>query len=57
VVKKTILLSGQDQDYYWSNAWFAYIANPADAMAYQIVFQRLRGLYKYFMDLSEYQLA
>ena len=56
-IKKSILLSGQDQDYYWSNAWNAYIATPSDTMAYQTVYQRLRELYKYLMDLPEYQLA
>ena len=57
MIKKSILLSGQDQDYYWSNAWNAYIASPNDTMAYQTVYQRLRELYKYLMDLPEYQLA
>jgi uncharacterized protein (DUF1800 family) len=56
-IKKNILLSGQDQDYYWSNAWIAYLATPNDQMAYQTVYTRLRDLYKYFMNLPEYQLA
>ncbi|MGB8193247.1 MAG: DUF1800 family protein, partial [Chitinophagaceae bacterium] len=56
-VKKSILLSGQDQDYYWSNAWYAYIATPNDQMLYQTIYTRLRDLYKYFMNLPEYQLA
>lgn len=57
IIKKNILLSGQDQDYYWTNAWNAYIANPTDTMAFQTVNTRLRDLYKYFMNLAEYQLA
>ena len=56
-IKQDILLSGQTQDYYWSNAWNAYIANPADPMALQTVSNRLRDLYKYLMNLSEYHLA
>lgn len=56
-VKKQILLSNQDQDYYWSNAWNAYLASPGDATAYQVVYTRLQTLYKYFMNLAEYQLA
>lgn len=56
-IKKNILLSGQDQDYYWSNAWLAYLATPNDQMAYQTVYTRLRDLYKYLMNLPEYQLA
>jgi uncharacterized protein (DUF1800 family) len=55
-LKKDYLLTGQDQDYYWTNAWNAYIANPTTANL-TIVNTRLRGLYKYFMNLSEYQLS
>lgn len=56
-IKVNILLSGQSSDYYWTNAWNAYLANPADTMAYQTVYTRLRDLYRYFMNLAEYQLA
>lgn len=56
-IKTNILLSGQSSDYYWTNAWNAYLANPADTMAYQTVYTRLRDLYRYFMNLAEYQLA
>jgi uncharacterized protein (DUF1800 family) len=55
-LKKDFLLSGQDQDYYWTNAWSAYVANPTTAN-FNIVNSRLRGLYKYFMNLAEYQLS
>jgi uncharacterized protein (DUF1800 family) len=55
-LKKQILLSNQDQDYYWTNAWTAYINNPINAN-YQVVYTRLRDLYKYFMNLAEYQLS
>ncbi len=54
-LKKQILLSNQDQDYYWTNAWNAYMANPIPAN-YQVVYTRLRDLFKYFMNLSEYHL-
>jgi uncharacterized protein (DUF1800 family) len=56
-IKTTILLSGQTSDYYWTNAWNAYLANPTDMAAYQTIFSRLRDLYKYLMELAEYQLA
>ncbi len=56
-IKKDILLTGQNQDYYWTNAWNAYIANPNDMMAFTTVNSRLTGLYKYFMNLAEYHLA
>jgi uncharacterized protein (DUF1800 family) len=57
VIKKDILLSGQDQNYYWTNTWNAYIANPADKAAYNAVFTRLQSLLRYFMNLAEYHLA
>jgi hypothetical protein len=56
-LKKDILLSGQDQDYYWTNAWNAHIASPADAGALKTVQTRLQNLLKYLMNLPEYQLA
>ena len=55
-LKKDFLLTGQDQDYYWTNAWQAYLASPITSN-FNIVNTRLRGLYKYFMNLAEYQLA
>lgn len=55
-LKKQILLSNQDPDFYWTNAWIAYINNPINAN-YQVVYLRLRDLYKYFMNLAEYQLC
>ena len=54
-LKKDFLLTGQDQDYYWTNAWSAYIASPTTTN-FNIVNTRLRGLYKYCMNLAEYQL-
>ncbi|MES2620808.1 MAG: DUF1800 domain-containing protein [Bacteroidota bacterium] len=53
---KTILLSGQAQDYYWSDAWNNYITNPTDASYKSIVETRLRSMYLYMMQLAEYQL-
>ena len=56
-LKTDIILSGQTSDYYWTNAWTAYIANPADITNATIVKNRLRDLYQYLMKLAEYQLA
>jgi hypothetical protein len=56
-IKKQILLSNQEQDYYWSNAWNAHIATPADQALFQIVNTRLQTLIKYLMNLAEYQLS
>jgi uncharacterized protein (DUF1800 family) len=55
-LKTDFLLSGQSSDYYWTNAWDAYVANPTTAN-FNIVNTRLRDLYKYMMNLSEYQLC
>lgn len=55
-MKTQMLLSGQQYDYYWTNAWSAYIANPTTAN-FNIVNIRLRDLFRYMMNLSEYQLS
>lgn len=54
-IKKDFLLTGQAQDHYWTTAWDAYIVTPTVAN-FNIVNTRLRGLYKYLMNLPEYQL-
>ena len=36
-MKEQILLSNQTQDYYWTNAWNAYIVNPTDPASFNIV--------------------
>ena len=56
-IKQQILLSNQTEDYYWSNAWNAYIADPSNMGNYNIVNTRLKTLYRYFLSLAEYQLA
>jgi hypothetical protein len=54
---KSILLSGQLSDYYWTDAWNAYVNNPSDPMAAQTVWFRLATMHKYIMNLAEYQLS
>ena len=56
-IKQQILLTGQTDDTYWTNAWTLYQQNPTNPQAYNPVFTRLQALYKYFMNLAEYQLA
>ena len=56
-LKREILLTGQTNDYYWTNAWNTYIANPSDMMAYQTVHTRLNELYRYLLALPEFQLS
>jgi uncharacterized protein (DUF1800 family) len=55
-IKTQILLTGQQWDYYWTNAWAAYISNPTTAN-FNTVNTRLKSLFQYFFNLSEYQLA
>ena len=55
-IKRSILLSGQLQDYYWTNAWDAFKDNPADMGARQIVLTPAKRFYKYIMNLPEYHL-
>ena len=56
-LKQNILLGGLTTDYYWTDAWNAYIANPADMVAKGTVFTRLQTFYKYLMNLPEYHLS
>ena len=55
-IKTQILLSNQQWDYYWTNAWAAYISNPTVAN-FNIVNNRLKSLFQYFFNLAEYQLS
>ncbi|MEY4892603.1 MAG: hypothetical protein RIQ34_1215 [Bacteroidota bacterium] len=54
-IKTQILLTGQQWDYYWTNAWMAYTANPTTAN-FNTVNSRLMNLFKYLFNLAEYQL-
>ena len=54
--KIQILLSNQLNDYYWTTAWDTYISNPNSAN-FTIINTRLKDLFRYLMDLSEYQLS
>jgi uncharacterized protein (DUF1800 family) len=54
-LKTQILLTGQATDYYWTEAWNTYIANPT-TINFNIVNTRLKTLLKYIMNLPDYQL-
>lgn len=54
---KSILLSGQTSNSYWTNAWDDYVNDPTNTMYINIVKTRLRSMYQYIMNLSEYQLS
>ena len=53
---KSILLSNQQEDYYWTNAWIDYIKNLSDENFKSIVESRLKQVYKSVLHLEEYQL-
>ncbi len=53
---KAILLDGQAQDYYWTNAWLDHIKNPNDDMKKETVKWKLKSLYQHIMQMEEYQL-
>jgi uncharacterized protein (DUF1800 family) len=55
-IKTQILLSNQQWDYYWTNAWMAYQASPTTAN-FNVINTRLRQLFQYLFNLAEYQLA
>ncbi len=54
---KSILLSGQANDAYWTVAWLEYANNPGNQMARDTVWYRLSFLHKYILNLPEYQLG
>jgi len=59
-MKEGILLSGLQgkmSDHYWTDAWQKMISNPNDAANKKDVTTKLRNLYKYIMNLPQYQLC
>jgi uncharacterized protein (DUF1800 family) len=54
-LKTQILLSGQANDYYWTESWNLYLSNPS-TINFNIVNTRLKTLLKYIMNLPDYQL-
>ena len=56
LIKTQILLSNQQWDYYWTNAWMAYQASPTTAN-FNVVNTRLRQLFQKLFNLAEYQLS
>jgi uncharacterized protein (DUF1800 family) len=56
-LKTSFLLSGQSSDYYWTDAWNAYIVAPNDASKKSIVNNRLQALIKYVCGQAEHQLC
>jgi hypothetical protein len=57
ILKKNILLSGQEQDHYWTDAWNDHINDPGNNTKKAVVEIRLKNLYHYIVTSPEYQLA
>ncbi|RFM25846.1 DUF1800 domain-containing protein [Deminuibacter soli] len=58
-IKTNILLSGLQgmaSDHYWTQAWQTMLTKPADAANLKNVTGKLKNLYKYLMNLPQYQL-
>ena len=53
---KDFLLTGQTNDDYWTSAWTAYVGDPTNPTKLNTVKTRLTNLYKYIMNMPEYQL-
>ena len=53
---KSILLSNQVEDHYWTDAWIAFELSPTDKTKKSIVTSRLLTMLKYIMNLAEFQL-
>lgn len=56
-LKKSILLTGQSQDHYWTEAWDDYIKNPTNEVKKSIVATRLKNLFSFIVNSPEYQLS
>ena len=53
---KGILLSGQNDDFYWTQAWSDYITDPGNPDPKAIVENRLKVMYQNLFQLAESQL-
>ncbi|MEL6718062.1 MAG: DUF1800 family protein, partial [Bacteroidota bacterium] len=54
---KAILLSGQVNDFYWTDAWFLYLENPNDEMRKETVLNRLKPFFYTLLHQEEYHLV
>jgi hypothetical protein len=56
-IRDQTLLGNQMQNYYWTNAWNAYIGSPTNASFLSIVKTRLTNLLKALILREEYHLS
>lgn len=53
---KTVLLSGQLADYYWTNAWYDYVNDPGNEESKLVVENRLKSMFQRLLQRGEFQL-
>lgn len=53
---KAILLSGQQSEHYWTEAWDKYSKNSGDLAARSVVENRLRLFFKRIIEMPEFQM-
>jgi hypothetical protein len=54
---KSILLSGQTGDWYWTNAWNNYMNNKSNMTTRDIVKSRLKPFYEAILNMAEFNLS
>lgn len=52
----SVLLSGQQTNYYWTIAWNDYLNNPNSATKRSVVETRLKSTFQRILQLAEFQL-
>jgi hypothetical protein len=50
---KSILLSGQQSNHYWTDAWNKFISNPEDATFIGIIETRLNTFFREIINMPE----
>lgn len=54
---KSILLSNQIGDFYWTNIWTAYVSNPSNTSNKNTAESRLKTFYQTILKMAETQLS
>ena len=54
---KSILLSNQSTDAYWTTAWTTYLSNPTNTTNLNIVRTRLQSFYQAVLGMAEFHLS
>ncbi len=54
---RSILLSGQMSDHYWTDAWLNYLNDPGNEVFRNIVEVRLKNFFQRLFQMSEYHLT